>query len=596
MCYNVLECLNMKIKSIVQNLIIVMKYTRWLFFLKIFEVIISSLAKPFALLITKNVIDNSIGYYKGNTEIQTVVFSVVLLVICTFFSANIQSLDSLINEKMKIVLSLNFSKNIIQKASRIEYACFEQKDNQDIFQRIGTNPSDKIFNLFTYLCETIGGCLTIIGLVLVFIQISWWMSLLFVLILFVVMFFDFRAMETMNTMFNNQTMDERLLSYYSKVMEQKNSIMELKIYNAVGYIKEKLNIKSSNVVDERTKTTIRAQRFSFVGSVLVLVWVGTLITILILSAANGKITFGLFVSLIGSAESVLWYTENLSFSFSKLSQNYLEMKYYSDFMDLPEEKRKQNDVDVSDDEVCEVSFENVSFTYPNSIKPVLNDITFSYRSNQSLAIVGDNGSGKTTLIKLLCGLYKPDKGRITINNIDIDELDYKDRTRYFSVIFQDFIKYKLTIRENVAISDVERMDNDDELYAVLDDIGFSLENYDLEQSIGKFYDNGVDLSGGQWQRLAISRALFSNSRFIILDEPTAALDPVAESNLYKLFKKIIQQRGYIMISHRLASARLCDKILVLNNGSIIEQGSHDELMLNSGYYNKMYTKQSEWYK
>ncbi len=586
----------MKIKSIVQNLIIVMKYTRWLFFLKILEVIISSLAKPLTLLVTQNVIDNSIDYFKGNMGIQTVIFSIVLLVICTLFSTNIQSVDSLINEKMKITLSLNFSKNIIQKTSKIEYACFEKKENQDIFQRMGTNPSDKIFNLFTYMCEIVGGCLTIVGLILVFVQISWWMSFLFVFVLFMVMFFNYKAMNIMNTMFNNQTMDERLINYYTRLMEQKSSIMELKIYNAVVYIKEKLKMKSDKVVNERTKTTIRAQKFSFVSSVLVLFWVVSLIIILILSVANDNIAFGLFVSLIGSAESVLWYTESLSYSFSKFSQNYLEMKYYSDFLDLPEENSKQNSIELGENAVYEVSFENVSFTYPNSSRPVLNNITFSYKSNQSLAIVGDNGSGKTTLIKLLCGLYKPDTGKITINQININELNYKDRAKYFSVIFQDFIKYKLTIRENVAISDIERMGNDNEILSVLNDMGFLLEDYGLEQRIGKFYDDGIDLSGGQWQRLAISRALFSNSKFIILDEPTAALDPFAESNLYKLFKKINEKRGYIMISHRLASAKLCDKILVLNNGCIIEQGSHDELMQISGYYKKMFNKQSAWYE
>lgn len=586
----------MKIKSIVQNLMVVMRYTRWLFFLKIFEVIISSLAKPLALLVTQNVIDNSIDYFKGNIEIQTVILSILLLVICTLFSTNIQSVDSLINEKMKIILSLNLSKNIIQKISKIEYVGFEKKENQDIFQRMGTNPSDKIFNLFTYMCEMVGGCLTIVGLILVFIQISWWMSFLFVFVLFMVMFFNYKAMNIMNTMFNNQTMDERLLNYYSKLMEQKSSIMELKIYNAVEYIKEKLKVKSDKVVDERTRITIRAQKFSLVSSILVLVWVATLIIILIQSVVNNNISFGLFVSLIGSAESVLWYTESLSFSFSKFSQNYLEMKYYSDFLDLPEENSKQNGIEISDNAVCEVSFENVSFTYPNSSKPVLNNITFSYKSNQSLAIVGDNGSGKTTLIKLLCGLYKPDTGRITINQIDINKLDYEDRAKYFSVIFQDFIKYKLTIRENVAISDIARMSNDNEILDIINDMGFSLEGYGIEQRIGKFYDDGIDLSGGQWQRLAISRALFSNSKFIILDEPTSALDPIAESNLYKLFKKIIAKRGYIMISHRLASAKLCDKILVLNNGRIIEQGSHDELMQFSGYYEKMFNKQSAWYE
>ncbi|MCD8095873.1 MAG: ABC transporter ATP-binding protein [Ruminococcus sp.] len=265
-------------------------------------------------------------------------------------------------------------------------------------------------------------------------------------------------------------------------------------------------------------------------------------------------------------------------------------------MDLPEEKRETTHEKRSDSEVCEICFENVSFTYPNSNKQILNNITFKYNSSQSLALVGENGSGKTTLIKLLCGLYTPDSGKITIDNVNINEMDYEEKKKYFSVIFQDFVKYQMSLRENVALGDTTKIYNDDKIYTVLKDVGFPIDTYTLEQQIGKFYDEGIDLSGGQWQKVAIARALYSDSKFIILDEPTASLDPVAESKLYQLFQKIIHQRGYIMISHRLASAKLCDKILVLQNGSIIEEGSHDELMLQGGYYQKMYTKQSEWYK
>ncbi|MCD8095872.1 MAG: hypothetical protein LUE12_07070 [Ruminococcus sp.] len=229
----------MKIKSIVQNLIVVMKYTHWLFFLKLLEVVLSSLAKPFTLLMTQRVIDGCIDCYRNNTNIRTIFLDIFFLVICTLLSSNIQSIDSLINEKMRLLLGLNFNKTIMQKAAKIEYSAFDKKENQDVFRRMGENPSDRIFNLFNCLCETMGGCLTIVGLMLVFVQISYWMSILFVLVLFAIMFFDYKAMEIMNTMFRSQTMDERLLQYYSGLMEHKHSVMELQIYNAVSYINDK---------------------------------------------------------------------------------------------------------------------------------------------------------------------------------------------------------------------------------------------------------------------------------------------------------------------------------------------------------------------
>ena len=585
----------MKLKLILANIKLVALNTGWHFIIKIIETIVCALSKPLSLIVMQFLIDYSIKYYHGSTDIFYILICIILLVICMLLSTSIQSFDSLINEKMRIELNNRLSKNIISKVSLLEYFNFENKDIQDVFQRISDDPAGKIFDLFIYLTETVSGVITLIGLVMVFIQINHWIPLIFLVVLFTMMFLDYMAMNIMNTMFTNQTTDERFLNYYASIMGKKNSLMEIKLFNSISFVKDKLDRKIKNVLDERTRITVKAQKYSFFSSIFVLLWIGILILILIDSVKTSSITYGMFVSLIGSTENVLYYTEDLSFSFSKLSQNYFRAKYYFDFMNLPEEKLLPSKHRIILDRKCIVQFNNVSFTYPGSNDTILKNISFTFDSSESMAIVGENGSGKTTIVKLLCGLYKPTSGTITVNNINISDISYEERKQIFSVIFQDFVKYQLNIRDNVTLGDNEKAKYDS-LNNILSNLRFDLDSYGLDQNIGKFYNDGVDLSGGQWQKLAIARSIYPDSKFVILDEPTAALDPIAENDLYMMFKDIITTRGFIIISHRLASAKLCSKILVLSDGKIIEEGSHDTLMSNEGYYSTMFKKQASWYQ
>ena len=217
-----------------------------------------------------------------------------------------------------------------------------------------------------------------------------------------------------------------------------------------------------------------------------------------------------------------------------------------------------------------------------------------------MALVGENGSGKSTLIKLMCGLYKPDSGRILINGRDTAALDSRALIRNFSVIFQDYGRYFFTVQENVELGDIDKMSRsqeqrEPEVKAALHE-GLSDELAErLRQPLGNLSEDGIELSGGQWQRLALSRACYRDSEILILDEPTASLDPVAENELYANFIEMMKNRSCILISHRLAVARYVDRILVLQRGELIEDGDHESLMRKNGAYASMYYAQSHWY-
>jgi ABC-type multidrug transport system fused ATPase/permease subunit len=194
----------------------------------------------------------------------------------------------------------------------------------------------------------------------------------------------------------------------------------------------------------------------------------------------------------------------------------------------------------------------------------------------------------------LCRLYAPNSGRILVNGNDIQTLDAAVLRKVFSVVFQDFCKYTLTLRENVAFGDMSKLRDDASLHDALK-MGLADNIAELDTPLGKLEENGVDISGGQWQRVAVARACLADSAFVILDEPTASLDPLAESLMYHSFAEVLKNRGCIMISHRLASARMADKIVVLSDGVVSETGSHDDLMKAGGLYERMYESQSAWY-
>lgn len=255
---------------------------------------------------------------------------------------------------------------------------------------------------------------------------------------------------------------------------------------------------------------------------------------------------------------------------------------------LPIEKR--------DDGQYEFAFHDVSFSYPGTNIPVLEHVTLSFAVGEKTALVGRNGAGKTTLIKLLCRLYEPTSGYITLNGIDIRKYNYKEYTQAFSVVFQDFHLFSLPLDENIAAgTEIDEA----ALQSSLAKVGLTDRVQQLPQGVRtRLYNNngsGVDLSGGEAQRTAIARALYKDAPFVILDEPTAALDPIAEAEIYKQFSQMTAGKTAVYISHRMSSCKFCDRIIVLDHGRIAEDGTHDTLLANHGIYANLYETQAQYY-
>ena len=287
----------------------------------------------------------------------------------------------------------------------------------------------------------------------------------------------------------------------------------------------------------------------------------------------------------------------LLFTEYKINSQYLEL--YARFFDIKNEMYQGSlSVEKRSDRNFEIEFKNVSFTYPEAAHPAVKNISFKFRVGEKLAIVGMNGSGKTTLIKLLCRLYDPTDGEIIMNDFNIRKYDYRQYLDLFSVVFQDYKLLSFSLGQNVGAG--ESFDSG-KAEAALRGVGFGDRLDGLEKGLDTmlykdFDSDGVEISGGEAQKIALARALYKDAPFVILDEPTAALDPLAEAEIYSRFDSIVGGKTAIYISHRLSSCRLCDRILVLDKGEIVQYGSHEELLEDkTGKYFELWNAQAQYY-
>ena len=395
-------------------------------------------------------------------------------------------------------------------------------------------------------------------------------------------------------LYSRQTADERKIAYYERLLTGKTSLAELKIYQATDYIEKLWKKQSSKLRKEKEETLIRVEKTLLRKSTFSALWYLCSGGVLLYGVITGRISVSMFLVLFQTILNIVDTVNGLLETFGNFSREIQEMSYLHSFFALKNIPERKGCIDRT---VRRIRFEHVCFSYPNAGTETLHDISFELDLSKSTAIVGENGSGKTTIIKLLCGLYQPTSGRILFDEYDIRNLNNGEIGKAIKVVFQDFFQYELTIRENIGFGNLARISHDLELQEVLDAVHLEeLKKLELDTSLGKLEHEGIDLSRGQWQRLAVGRIFLNDTGYAVLDEPTASVDPVSEYNMYQLFYLLLRSRGSLMISHRLASAKMADHILVLKNGTIAEQGNHTELMKNQELYHELFCRQAEWYQ
>ncbi len=330
------------------------------------------------------------------------------------------------------------------------------------------------------------------------------------------------------------------------------------------------------------------------------IFVGAAYIFVALKALGGAFGVGRVVQYVSAIIALSSGLSMLIETLGNLKNNTPFLRTVFEFLDMPN-KMDQGDtaIDQNSGIGYEIEFRNVSFKYPGQEDYALRNVSMTFHAGQRLAVVGVNGSGKTTFIKLLCRLYDPSEGEILLNGIDIRKYNYQEYMRLFSVVFQDFKLLSFELGQNVAGSMNVDLDKADQC---LRDAGFGIRLDKLPQGLSTaiykdFDENGVDISGGEAQKIALARALYKDAPFIILDEPTAALDPIAEFEVYSRMDQMIGEKSAVFISHRLSSCRFCNDIAVFHMGSLIQRGSHDELVADrSGKYFELWNAQAQYYE
>ena len=399
---------------------------------------------------------------------------------------------------------------------------------------------------------------------------------------------------------NKLAPDRRRISYLFGLFYNKNAFKELRINNAEDYIQTKANQAFDKYHATNVKHYKKYGTITLSTTILNIISQGSVYIWLASSVIHGDISLGEFTFYASTAFSFVNLFSNTIQVVSILqhSLNYIDnLKTFLKMDAYNEYDKFQNGINI--DEVHTIDFVNVDFSYENNPSFNLRNVNFTVKKGEKIALVGANGAGKTTLLMLLMRYYEPTRGEILVNGINIREIPIKQYRHLFGTIFQDFVMFSLSLRENIALGDLDRMNKDEDIYKVvcrsqLNEIFEPLEKF-LDTHIGSDFENGVNLSNGQIQRIALARALFRNSEIMIFDEPTASMDANSEYEIMKKYKELTSRKISFMVSHRLSSTTMADKIIFIKNGEIYEQGDHAKLMADNLEYAKMFRRQAENY-
>lgn len=407
--------------------------------------------------------------------------------------------------------------------------------------------------------------------------------------------------------------EKSLFTYFGEVMDMNRNVLyyfeygnnyhtgkDIRLYNQRDLFKKKITGFVEDFEKMFNKSGKMRSKYDGIDGLISSLLGGLVYIFVGLKAIIGTISVGSIVQYTGSIHQFMAGSTRMLSSINSIINNNQYLQLYLDFLNIEGEKYKGTlPIEKRDDNEYEVEFKNVSFKYPGTEKYVLKNISMKLNIGQRLAIVGMNGSGKTTFIKLLSRLYDPNEGEILLNGINIKKYDYDEYLNLFSIVFQDFKLFSFSLGQNVASS----VDYSEDL--VVD----SLEKAGLNERLNKmpkgietplyknFDEDGVEISGGEAQKIGLARALYRDSPIIILDEPTAALDPIAEFEIYSKFNEIVGTKTAFYISHRLSSCRFCDEIAVFHEGKIIQKGKHDDLLVDiDGKYYELWNSQAQYYK
>ncbi|MEC1402117.1 ABC transporter ATP-binding protein [Bacillus subtilis] len=574
-------------KQMPKTIKLIFTLERSLFLKLILFSIITGILPIVSLYISQELI-NSLVTIRKDVSVVISIFLTYLGV--SFCSELISQVSEYYNGKFQLNIGYKLNYKVMKKSSNLALKDFENPEIYDKLERVTKEISYKPYQIIQAIITMTTSFVTLLSSIAFLMSWNPKVSLLLLVIPVISLFYFLKIGQQEFFIHWKRAGQERKSWYISYILTHDFSFKELKLYNLKDYLLNKYWDIKKSFIDQDTKILRKKTYLNLIYEIAVQLVGAVIIFIAIMSAFAGKIMVGNVMSYIRSVSLVQSHSQSIMTSIYSIYNSNLYMNQLYEFLELKEEKNQGHKKQIVEP-IHSVIFQNVSFIYPNQGEQTLNHINVSLNKGERIAIVGPNGSGKSTFIKLLTGLYEVQQGDILVNGVNIKELDMDSYMEQIAALFQDFMKYEMTLKENIGFGQIDKLHQTNKMHQVLDIVKADFlkghSSYQLDTQLGLWFDEGRQLSGGQWQKIALARAYFREASLYILDEPSSALDPIAEKETFDTFFSLSKDKIGIFISHRLVAAKLADRIIVMDKGEIVGIGTHEELLKTCPLYKKM---------
>jgi ATP-binding cassette, subfamily B, bacterial len=574
----------------------------WVLFSVLFSIIMG-FNPLLSLWISKELINSVADVLQNKTNDTTwILFFLLTQLVLTLFSSSLYKLKEYLDRKVETHLDHYLQKIIYKKNTSVPLTYFDIPEFYNYLKRVQGSQGNRFLSPIRSVIELSTTCISFFSFLAFLFNVHWSLIIICSISAIPIFLTHSKLGNSRYSLLYNQTPLAREALYTSNLLQDRQSAKEIRLFG----LKEYLIKRWSEIFLKNRNEALRLakkQQFITLGldGLNSLIYIGSSFFIIKLILQK-TLKIGDFIAI---GQAVQQSLNSVNRGSTQLARIYEDSLYLSDFFnfiefDNPVIQPQQGNEKFPNPVKNGITIENVNFSYFGGSRDVLKNISLHIQTGEKIAIVGENGSGKTTLIKCLLGLYPVTEGNIYIDNLDIQKIVQSDLHQNFTVIFQDFMKYSYTIRENIALGNLSLNENFRKIQEValstgVDEFTKHFKNgYDTY--LGRYLREGEDLSGGQWQKIALARALIRDAQIVILDEPTAALDPKAEMDVFNQFDFLTQNKTAIFISHRMSATKLADRIVVMKNGEIVEVGTFTELIELNGEFTRMYKSQSQHYQ
>ncbi len=563
--------------------------------------ILTGLLPGAQVLVTKNLTESvmeAIQHKGASTFLSQALFWGVLQGGAVLLSSFIGSIQQYIQNIFQKRLSNEISVQIMEKAVTLEMQHFEDSELYDQLQRATRESGYRPYQVFSQITGVGSQLLALGSVITVLFTWNWFIALSVILAPIPSACSQFFFANRNYAIERTRSTDRRKIAYLQYLITTARTVKEVRLFQLGGLFLQRFRQLYDQFyrVDKQIvqKQTIASMALGFIGTTAI---VGVQIYAILATIALGQI--GWLTGSVQAINSVQSSIQGFLVGLSQLYQNNLFLRNLFEFLDVPATKIKSGTRPFPEMLQKGIEFHHVSFRYPGTSRMVLSDLTCCFPAGKCVALVGHNGAGKTTIVKLLARLYEATEGQILIDGIPIEEYDLNDLRRHIGAVFQDFVQYEMTVQENIGFGCLERIDEEDAVHQAAAAGGISeiVEQFPQQYKtmMGRMFENGQELSIGQWQKIALSRAFMRRAPVLILDEPTASVDATAEADLLERLRAIARDATTLLIAHRFSTVRTADYIIVLDQGRIIEEGTHDHLYRQEGVYARLFRLQAAGY-